>query len=229
MKTFFSDLIPKVSRYSDKLDNLTLLTDQHWVSLGELSDTKVVYIFRPNGDLLISRNGIVEKARWEYLGHKSLLLETKAENYLFKQDFNDGNVLALRVDSKDLYAFLINESKFNSELNSMEAVNYFLKSKYLDRNVKIPISGETAIHLPPSECNISYEIIKEKERFDIFFGNYREFIVRYMDGNIQKVYQGKRSGRYYYVINVVEIFYYDNLEETIIAYYKHLINNNPAK
>jgi hypothetical protein len=216
MKTFISDLIPKIARYSDKLDNLTLLTNQHWVALGELSETRIVYIFRPNGDLLVSRNGIVEKARWEYLGQESLLLETKAENYLFKQDFNDGNVLALRVDSSNEYVLLVNESRYNSELNSLEAINHFLRSKYLENNLRFPLKQKTT--------HISYELIDEREKFDIAFGTYKEFSVKYMDGIVRQVYQGKRSGKYYYLCN--GLIYFDSLEETIIAYYNFLNPNN---
>ena len=68
MKTYIADIIPKLQRFSQKLDNLTLLTNQHWVVLDELESSKTVFIFRSNNELLISRNGKVEKAKWEYLG-----------------------------------------------------------------------------------------------------------------------------------------------------------------
>lgn len=103
MKTFLSDIFPKLQRYSEKLDNLTLLTNQHWVCIDELSN-KTVYIFRSNNDLLISTNGKVEKAKWEYLGNKSLLIDRKEETYLFKHGFFDENILALKVDSNEEYA-----------------------------------------------------------------------------------------------------------------------------
>ncbi|MCO5254396.1 MAG: hypothetical protein M9892_08545 [Bacteroidetes bacterium] len=77
MKTFISDLIPKLQRYSQKLDNLTLLTDQHWVVIDDISNNKNVYIFRTNNDLLISQNGKVEKVKWEYLGNNSLLISSR--------------------------------------------------------------------------------------------------------------------------------------------------------
>ena len=40
MKTYFADLIPKIKRFSKKLDDLTLLTNQHWVSLCDISNNK---------------------------------------------------------------------------------------------------------------------------------------------------------------------------------------------
>ncbi|KXK31195.1 MAG: hypothetical protein UZ12_BCD005000408 [Bacteroidetes bacterium OLB12] len=84
MKTYISDIIPKIERFSQKLDNLTLLTSQHWVVIEEINDSKTVYIFRKNNELLISQNGLVEKAKWEYLGHNSLLIDMKQESYLFR-------------------------------------------------------------------------------------------------------------------------------------------------
>ncbi len=132
MKTYFSDIIPKIQNFSQKLDNLTLLTNQHWVAIDGINDTKTVYIFRQNSDLLISLNGIVEKAKWEYLGNNSILIDRKNESYLFKHGFFDENILALKIDSRNEYAFLVNETRYDKELNSMESIIEFLSTFYLE-------------------------------------------------------------------------------------------------
>jgi hypothetical protein len=147
MKTFISDLIPKLQRFSQKLDNLTLLTNQHWVVIDDIGNNKNIYIFRTNNDLLISQNGKVEKAKWEYLGNNSLLIEKKDESYLFKHGFFDENILALKVDSKDEYAFLINENKYDGELNSMDKVIDFLTQKYIEPQIRKDIIDTTGIEL----------------------------------------------------------------------------------
>ena len=151
MKTFISDLIPKLQRFSQKLDNLTLLTNQHWVVIDDISNSKNVYIFRANNDLLISQNGKVEKAKWEYLGNNSLLIDRKIdrkdESYLFKHGFLDENILALKVDSKDEYAFLINENKYDGELNSIERIIDFLTKKYLEPQIRKDIEETTGIRI----------------------------------------------------------------------------------
>lgn len=131
MKTYISDIIPRIKQFSKKIDNLTLLTNQHWVVLDEISKNKSVYIFRSNNELLISTNGKVEKAKWEYLGNDSLLIDKREESYLFKHGFFDENILALKIDSKEEYVFLINESKYDGELNSLEKVIDFLSRKYI--------------------------------------------------------------------------------------------------
>ena len=145
MKTYFSDLIPKLQKFSQKLDNLTLLTNQHWVVIDDIKSSKNVYIFRGNNELLISQNGKVEKAKWEYLGNNSLLIDRKDESYLFKHGFFDENILALKVDSKEEYAFLINENNYIGEINSIERVIDFLTKKYIEPKLKQEIKETTGI------------------------------------------------------------------------------------
>ena len=125
MQTFIAEIIPKLQKFSKKLDDLTLLTNQHWVVLDELENAKNVYIFRSNNELLISSNGKVEKGKWEYLGNNSLLIDRKEDSYLFKHGFFDENVMALKIDGKEEYAFLVNENRFDGESNSKEKVLSF--------------------------------------------------------------------------------------------------------
>lgn len=130
MKTFIADIIPKIKQYSQKLDNLTLLTNQHWVVVDEIQDRKSVYIFRDNNQLLISNNGKVEKASWEYLGNDSILIERKDDAFLLKHGFFDENVLALKIDSQEGYVILANETRFKKEINSVREVIEFLELTY---------------------------------------------------------------------------------------------------
>ena len=131
MKTYLAGIIPKIKKYSEKLDNLTMLTNQHWVVVDELRNSKFVYIFRSNYELLISQNGRIDKGKWEYLGNNSLLIESTEGSYLFRHGFFDENVLALKIDGKDEFAFLVNENKYEGDLNSIDKVLDFLERKYL--------------------------------------------------------------------------------------------------
>jgi hypothetical protein len=143
MKTFFSDLFPKLQRFSQKLDNLTLLTNQHWVSIDNIIANKTVYIFRSNNELLVSTNGKVEKAKWEYIGNKSLLIDKSDKSYLFKHGFFDENILALKVDSSDEYAVFVNENNYSGDLNSIDRVFDFLQERYLNSKLKTHIETST--------------------------------------------------------------------------------------
>lgn len=148
MQTFISDIIPKIQRFSQKMDDLTMLTNQHWVVMDEIDKTKNVYIFRKNNELLVSSNGEVEKGRWEYLGNNSLLIDKKDRSYLFKHGFFDENVLALKIDGREEYAFLVNENKYDGELNSFKSVINFLNRTYLDPRVQKKLAEQYEIGKP---------------------------------------------------------------------------------
>ena len=159
MKTYLSDIIPKLQRFSKKLDNLSILTNQHWVIIERITEAKYVYIFRDNNELLISRDGKVEKAHWEYLGNNSLLIDRKDESLIFKHGFVDENILALKIDSNEEYIVFINESKHSNEFNNIEQVAEFLHFKYLT-NIENKASKRVNKKKPLPE-KLTYEIIKE--------------------------------------------------------------------
>lgn len=135
MKTYLFNIIPKLRQFSQELDNTALLTSQHWVVVNE-GEAKVTYIFRPSGDLLISQEGEVHKAKWEYLGSQTLLIDRGEKSYLFKHGFFSENVLALRVDGRDEYAVLVSENQFERGMNSIQAVTSFLELALVTPNDK---------------------------------------------------------------------------------------------
>jgi len=155
MKTFIADIIPRIQKYSQKLDNLTLLTNQHWVVVDEIANSKTVYIFRPTNELLISKNGKVEKAKWEYLGNNTLLIDLKNdESYLFRHGFFDENILALKIDGKEEYEFLVNETRFDKELNSADRILEFLQQEYIDPSIRAKIIDVPTKRLDENPCLI---------------------------------------------------------------------------
>ncbi len=152
MKTFLADIFPRLINYSEKLDNLTLLMNQHWVIIDDVTKNKNIYIFRDKQELLISINGKAEKAKWDYLGNNALLIEKKDDSYLFKLGFFDINVLALKIDDgNDKYAVLVNENKYDGELNTIENVVRFLETKYLDPSNMIRITGGEIKEIPKDD------------------------------------------------------------------------------
>lgn len=175
MKTFLLDIIPRIQRYSQKLDNLTVLTNKHWVVIDEELNRKVVFIFREKeNQLLISENGKIEKGFWEYLGNSSLLIDRKDGSYLFKHGFIDDTVLALKVDGKDEYALLVNEHKFDNQLNSLPAILQFLNKTYSDeRQQRILTIPETKIDVRGNQ-----EIVRPLKRVKSFLiTDYPELIL----------------------------------------------------
>jgi hypothetical protein len=137
MRTFILDIIPKIKKYSVKLDKITALTNTHWVVIDDALNKKIVFIFREkNNQLLISDNGRIEKGTWEYLGYNSLLIDKSDGSYLFKHGFIDDHVLALKIDGKEEYALLVNEEQFDENLNSLPAVLNFLNQTYIEQKRK---------------------------------------------------------------------------------------------
>ncbi len=162
MQTFISDLIPKIQRFSQKLDDLAVLTNQHWVMIDEIERSKNVYIFRSNNELLISSNGEVEKGKWEYLGNNSLLIDKQSKSYLFKHGFFDENVLALKIDGKEEYAFFINENRYHGELNTFDKIIDFLNRKYIHPEVQQALGSQYEVEKPKIIVKTDDEIKKEK-------------------------------------------------------------------
>jgi hypothetical protein len=209
MKTFVADIIPKIQRYSQKLDNLTLLTNQHWVVLDELGQSKTVYIFRQTNELLISTNGKVEKAKWEYLGQNSILIDLKDQSYLFRHGFFDENVLALKIDSKEEYAVLINESKYQGELNSISAVLDFLKKNYIVNPV---LTNKQCGQAETKIIDVKYQ----RDGYTFKMGSFKEFGVRLSSGQIFNVYQKVSNGKYFIYANNEIVLFPD--KETCLKY-----------
>jgi hypothetical protein len=226
MKTFITDIIPKIQRFSQRLDDLTKLTNQHWVSLGDINQAKKVFIFRANNQLLISDNGIVQKGSWEYLGNQSLLLDTMTESYLLKHGFFDENVIALKLDSTDSYAFFVNETKYHGELNNIGDVLKFLENKYLKNNRNSSSLGSRQKGTINENAKYGYSIISETEKYDIAWGNFTEYKIEFSDGRDGEVYKGGNSGKYFFMDMIFGKKYAANFEQVVYEYHLYLRQNN---
>jgi len=218
MKTFIADIIPKIQRFSQRLDDLTKLTNQHWVSLGDITQTKRVFIFRANNQLLIADNGIVEKGSWEYLGNQSLLMDTKHESYLLKHGFFDENVIALKLDSTDNYAFFINETKYKKDLNTIEDVLSFLEDKY----IKSPNILSQASYRNSNNFRVSNQF----DSFTIKYGFCTVYEVSFDYGSYGKVYRKKSNNKYCYYDEIYGDQEADTLENAINNLYQSIKEKN---
>ena len=209
MKAYVSDLIPKLYRFSKKLDNLSLLTEKHWIILDEFPQTRTVYIFRENKDLIISRNGIVKKGSWELISNSSILINTEEENYLFKQGFIDENFLILKLNGMDRYIFFINEETNQISNISIEFITNMLEQRYSQNNsIQNPLP--------------KYEIIN-KTRHSNIFGKKTTIATVSFENNTQgKIYIKESTDQYYikekkqYNIGSKQ-HYYESLESCILA------------
>ncbi|MES2485434.1 MAG: hypothetical protein V4581_05705 [Bacteroidota bacterium] len=189
MKTYVADIIPKIERFSQRLDNITMLVNHHWVVLDELAQSKTVYIFKSNGELIIAVNGKVEKARWEYLGNNALLIDIKEQSYLFRHGFFDRNILALKLDSANEYAVLVNENRYQNELNTIAAVLDFLNQTY-------SIDAGTPNSLP-GQLITTYYVTYMGESYSLRMGTYREYKIKLSNGLAFTMFKKKSNGKYF--------------------------------
>jgi hypothetical protein len=227
MKTFLTDIIPRIQRYSQKLDDLTKLTNQHWVSLGDIPEEKRVFIFRNNNQLLISVNGIVEKGSWEYIGNTSLLIETKKENYLMKHGFLDEDIFALKLDSSDTYAFFVNETRYKKELNNIQDILTFLERKYLRNNTQQ--SFNKAEFRSYNNLGRGYPNYSEDEPIEqklIFGGTYYTIRIHFENSFSDFYHFYPKSGKYCYQKNYKGETFFDNKEDCLSDLYEDRLRYN---
>ena len=127
MKTYILHNLDKIAKYSKALDAKAILYDKNWEVFNEDGD-KEVLIFRPKGELLIVKKGIVTKSNWELLPTGSILITTDGTTCLFNAAFVDENVLALQLDGTSECMVMIESNKKESlRLNTIQEIN-----KYLD-------------------------------------------------------------------------------------------------
>ena len=159
MKTYIADIIPSLQRYSKKLDDLTKLSNQHWVSIDDETNIKTVFIFRENNELLVYENGVRNgRNSWRYLDNQSIEIGIRETFYLMKHAFLDEVVLALKRSGVEEYALFVNETKYGNEIKSHKEAIQFLERRYLHGEIKRIVN-----ELPVA----SYEILSEVEQGDL--------------------------------------------------------------
>ncbi|MCP9769969.1 hypothetical protein EGI22_18855 [Lacihabitans sp. LS3-19] len=88
-----------------------------------------------------------------------MLIDKNEGSYLFKHGFLDENVLALKIDSKEEYAFLVNENKYDGELCSLDKIADFLTKRYLDPNAQNILKDTIGISIDnQTQIESSYNI-----------------------------------------------------------------------
>lgn len=110
MKEFLNGILPRIIDYSQSLDHKETFIEKPWTWIDDLNNQQK-YIFRRNGDLLMSLNGSVTIGKWEYISAaKSLLIDRIKDKLLLNQAFLDEAVIILKHDGiKGEKFMLLNE------------------------------------------------------------------------------------------------------------------------
>lgn len=130
MKTFLLSKVKRLKKYSQELDAKAVLYDKSWEVFNETGD-KELMIFRPNQELLISRNGIIQKGKWELLDIANIIIEVGEVSYLLNASYIEDEFLALKLDGTERYMVMIEaDMKNRFSLNSIQSIEGYLDNRY---------------------------------------------------------------------------------------------------
>jgi hypothetical protein len=130
MIQYINRILPRLREYSADLDKKEIFIEKPWVIVDyDLNQQK--YIFKRDGDLIMSLNGQVSIGKWEYLSAaKCLLIDRVQDKILLNQNFIDPAVMILKKDGfYDENLILVNEILL-PDLN----VAGYLKQLYYKKN-----------------------------------------------------------------------------------------------
>ena len=185
MRTYLQDIVKRLSQFSEKLDNTTLFIDKPWVLIDTESNYHK-YIFKRDGQLIMSLNGQVQLGQWEYLATaKSILIDRIKDKVLLNQSFFDSAVMILKVDGTNNDLFILANETIIPDLD----VEKYLKSvSYRKFNV---ITGRL-------ENGKTLEIYRGSSNAPIQLGMKAK-----IDGEqpADGKYKSQRAGRYYEIKN----------------------------
>lgn len=111
MLDYLKSILPRIQQYSKKLDDEANFVEIPWGFI-DGDGEKVIYIFRKNQKLLVSKKGEVVEGKWEYLPViQSLLIEHDGKKKLFNQGFIDPAIMVLRKDNTEDLLPLANQKR----------------------------------------------------------------------------------------------------------------------
>ena len=134
MQHYLSNLIPRIKQFSLDLDRKEVFVDVPWVIIDEQQNLQK-YIFKRNGELLMSLNGQVTVGKWEYLSAaKSLLINRIADKILLNQNFIDASVMVLKKDGLRVENFILANEIL---LPDLDVVRYLKNLYYQKNNIRV--------------------------------------------------------------------------------------------
>lgn len=138
MKQYLQNIIPRIIQHSQSLDKKELFIEQPWVLIDQDKNFQK-YIFKRNGELIMSLNGQVTLGKWEYIpAAKSLLIDRISDKILLSQNYVDPIVMVLKKDGVESSNFILANQKLLPELN----VEEYIKQLYYTKNKIYPMQLE---------------------------------------------------------------------------------------
>lgn len=151
---FLNTIIPTISEKASKLVDVSLLIEKSWFFLNDFStDTKVIYLFSHDNELLISKNGVVSIGKWKSVVHStsSLLLTIDSNIIFYNIIFLNFEYLILQQDGTSKYLFFAKQEKY-SFCDNIDSFNLVIENYIKDIKLFLNSHNSTRFNLP--EMNI---------------------------------------------------------------------------
>ena len=87
MKNYIVSIIPNLKKYSRKLNDISLLTQDGWALIDSSPSKSKIYYFKSDNELLITYRGKVKHGSWEII-HNNIVIKEDGGSFIFKLDFN---------------------------------------------------------------------------------------------------------------------------------------------
>lgn len=132
MKTFLLSIPNRLKLKDQELDAQAALCDKPWTVFND-EGVKQLFIFQPDGTLLITTNGIVSNSTWKYISaNRSIVISSEDKSIMFHPAFLDDVVFALQQDGDGSCLFMIDERNQQSFLprSMTELSEYFFEKEH---------------------------------------------------------------------------------------------------
>lgn len=114
MKTYLFDSLARFKRFSESLDVATTLSNKTWVVFND-SGERELYIFKTDGKVYITTNGVGYQGTWEWLSaNKSLIIHKADTVFMLHPEIVEECVLVLTLDGTKDCVFLIEDQNRQS-------------------------------------------------------------------------------------------------------------------
>ena len=130
MSTYLHNTIPNLKPFVFEKHYDSLLINKQWILVNGISKKKSVYTFKTDNILEIERKDTTIKTSWTINIENIFSIETEDGLKIVKAFFKDNDILVLSHQDNNEFALYINTTEYKDDLNTVEDIQDYLKSKY---------------------------------------------------------------------------------------------------
>ncbi|RSK40240.1 hypothetical protein [Mangrovimonas spongiae] len=133
MKHFYNKILPKLKPFNFDKHFKSYLKDIKWVLINGIANKKVVYIFKNDTLLEIIENTKTIKTSWQHIAANFISIKTEDGEQIVSLHYKDDDLLVINKKGTEDYAFFVDESSYENDLNTEEDLKNFLLNKYINK------------------------------------------------------------------------------------------------